>query len=256
MLYALTREVGPTIARCALTFLEREPIDVEQAREQHASYERVLEGLGATIIALQPEPDLPDSVFVEDTAVVLDEVAVMTRPLLESRRSEVESVARVLARYRPLLFIESPGTIEGGDVIRVGRILYVGLSRRTNEDGARQLANLLAPWDYEVRTVAVNGCLHLKTGCTHLGDSTVLANTACIDTSAFDGMRVLAVPEGEDGAANTLRIGDSVVLSSSFPQTCELLEREGLQIAPVQVSELEKAEAGVSCCSILFEAGD
>jgi dimethylargininase len=254
MLFALTREVGPTIARCALTFLEREPIGVERARKQHACYERLLEALGVKLIALPAEADLPDAVFVEDTAVVVGEVAVMTRPMLESRRQEVRSVAEVLSPFRPLLCIETPGTLEGGDVVGIGRTLYVGLSRRTNEEGAEQLAKLLAPWDYEVRKVAVRGCLHLKTGCTHLGDGAVLANLDCIDTSAFDGMRVLAVPDGEDGAANTLRIGETVVLSASFPRTRALLEAEGMCTAPIDVSELEKAEAGVTCCSILFDA--
>jgi dimethylargininase len=251
-LCALTRQVGPEIARCALTFREREPIDVPRAQAQHAGYARMLEALGAHVISLPPELDLPDAVFVEDTAVVLDEVAVMARPALESRRREVESVAQALAEYRPLLFINEPGTLEGGDVVRVGRTLYVGVSWRTNQDGIEQLARLLSPWEYQVRAVAVNGCLHLKSACTYVGDGALLAHPAHVDTADFDGLQTIAVPEGEDGAANTVLIGETIVVPAAFPRTRALLEAEGLRTAAVDVSELAKAEAGVSCCCILF----
>jgi dimethylargininase len=180
----------------------------------------------------------------------------MTRPFLEARRPEVDTVSRVLARYRTLLYVDGSGTLEGGDVVRVGNTIYAGLSTRTNKEGARQLAELLQPFGYEVRPVAVTGSLHLKTACTYLGDGAILANPKWVDTSVFEGMCVVEVPQSEEWAANTLRIRDMIVLPASFPRTRELLESRGFRVAPSDVSELQKAEAGVSCCSIVFESGE
>lgn len=251
-MYAITRTVSPCLTDCALTFLERVAIDIERAQEQHRRYEQCLEALGLRVLSLPQEPDLPDAVFVEDTAVVLDEVAVKTRPRLDSRRAEVESVAAALAQHRPLVAIEQPGTLEGGDVIRIDRTLYVGLSRRTNEEGARQLATLVQPWGYTVRTVPVPHCLHLKTACTYIGRGTLLANCEWVDTSLFDGLTVIAAAGGEDEAGNALRVNGILLIPSAFPKTRRRLEAEGFQVATVDVSELQKAEAGVTCCSILF----
>jgi dimethylargininase len=253
MFLALTRGVSPSIADCALTFRRRQPIDVERAMRQHADYETALSRLGAQVISLAAEPHLPDSVFVEDTAVVVNEIAVMTAPLLPSRRAEIPSVAAALAPYRSLQFVKGDAALEGGDVLRVGRILYVGLSRRTNREGATQLASLLEPHGYEVRTVYVEGCLHLKTACTRVGENTLLVNPDWVDMAAFEGTALVEVPSTELGAANALLIGETVLLPTSFPETRFVLEELGIHVETVDVSELEKAEAGVTCCSILFE---
>ena len=250
---AITREVSPCIGTCALTFLDRTAIDVERAVCQHNDYERHLAALGVRVVSLPAPPDLPDAVFVEDTAVVLDEVAVMTSPMLESRRREVESVAAVLERYRPLLRIEGDAHLEGGDVLRIGRTVYVGLSRRTNCEGASQLARFLAPWGYRVQPVEVRGCLHLKTGGTYLGGNTLLANPTWIDCAPFDGLRILEVPEEEPDAANVLLLGEVVLLAASFPRTRAMLRGEGFPVESVDISELQKAEAGLTCCSAIFE---
>lgn len=253
MYVALTRDVSSNIADCALSFVQRQPIDAERALRQHAEYEKVLSWLGAQVISLPAEPQLPDSVFVEDTAVVVDEVAVMTAPPLPSRRAEIPSIVTALAPYRPLRFVEGQATLEGGDVLRVGRILYVGLTRRTNAEGAAQLASLLEPYGYEVRMVQVDGCLHLKTACTSVGPNTLLVNPQWVDVAAFEGMELVEVPSTEPGAANALLIGEAVLMAQSFPETRMLLEERGRHVETVDVSELEKAEAGVTCCSILFE---
>jgi dimethylargininase len=251
-LYAITRDVSPALSECALTFLQRVAIDIERARAQHGIYERCLGDLGLELISLPQRSDMPDSVFVEDTAVVLDEVAVTTRPRLDSRRQEVESVAAVLGQHRPLVAIEEPGTLEGGDVILIGRTLYVGQSQRTNEEGTQQLAEHVRPFGYEVRPVAVPHCLHLKTACTYIGRNTLLANAAWVDTSVFGALRVVETAEGEDEAGNALGVDGAVLMPAGFPRTRARLAEAGFAIATVDVSELQKAEAGVTCCSILF----
>ena len=191
MLLALTRDVSPAMAACELTHLARVPIDPAVAARQHQQYERALEQLGCRVEHVAPAPELPDSVFIEDTAVVVDELAVMSRPGAESRRPEVEGVASALRRYRPLATITAPGILDGGDVLRVGRVLYVGLSGRTNDEGIEQLRRHLTPYGYEVRAVRLTGCLHLKTAVTAVSDTAVLLNPDWIIPASFDGLDVL-----------------------------------------------------------------
>jgi dimethylargininase len=253
-LLALTRAVPPSIVRCELTHLERDPIDVAQAAAQHAAYEETLAGLGCTVRQLPDEPDLPDSVFVEDTAVVLDELAVITRPGVESRRGEIPSVARVLGEYRRITCMRAPATLEGGDVLVVGRRTFVGLSGRTNRGGVRQLSELLAPHGYEVTGVELTGCLHLKSAVTAVADDTVLANPRWVDVAVFRGLRAMSVHADEPFAANVLRVGDMLVAAAAAPRTRERLESAGFRVASVDVSELAKAEAGVTCCSLILRS--
>ncbi len=200
------------------------------------------------------EPDLPDAVFVEDTAVVLDEIAVLARPGAPSRQPEVDTIERVLARYRPLCRIEPPGTLDGGDVLRVGSVLYVGRSSRTNDAGTTQLADLARPWGYEVRSVSVTGCLHLKSACSHAGDGLVLVNGNWIDVRAFREVELLDLPASEPAAANCFLVGATVVLPAGFPETADLLRSRERRVTTVELSELRKAEAGGSCMSLIFEA--
>jgi len=251
MLVALTRQVSPAIANCELEFLARQPIDVTLAEEQHRQYQECLADLGARVEILPAEPDLPDSVFVEDPAIVLDEVAVITRMGAVPRRGEADSLARALAGYRELLRIEDPATLEGGDVMRIGKTLYVGYSRRTNIAGIQQLSGLLHPRGYFVVPVEVRGCLHLKSACCYIGDDTVLANRKWMDPDALCGLKILDVPEPR--GANALRIGDTVLMPEAYPRTCELLDRSGFRVWRIDNSELLKAEAGVTCTSLLFE---
>ena len=252
MLIALTREVSPAIVHCELEFLERDPIDPVRAIEQHRQYRACLAELGANVVTLPAEPDLPDSVFVEDTAVVLDEIAVITRLGAASRRRESETVARGLIRYRELHHIVDPGTLEGGDVMRIGKTLYVGYSRRTNVAGIQQLAAIVHPLGYFVVPVEVRGCLHLKTACSFVGDGTILANRAWIDADAFCSLKFLDVPE--PFGANVLRIGSTLLMPAAFPRTRELLESSGFRVRAIDNSEFLKAEAGVTCSSLIFEA--
>jgi dimethylargininase len=253
MLVAITREVSPKIGNCELEYFARVPIDYAKAVEQHRRYEACLEELGAKVISLPAEPDLPDSVFVEDPAVVVDEVAVMTRMGVESRRAEAESLAAALGEFRPLRRIEPPGTLEGGDVIRFGRRLFVGLSHRTNEEGVRQLAAILQPLGYDVQGVPVRGCLHLKSACCSLGDRAMLINRQWVDSGAFEGFHLLDVAADEPWAANVLPVNGTVLCSAAFPATHDLLERAGYRTRKIDISELAKAEGALTCSSLIFE---
>jgi dimethylargininase len=251
MLTAITREVSPTLGDCALTFLERSWIDVEKAMEQHRAYCAVLGEMGARVLTLPSDPAYPDGVFVEDPAIVLDEMAVICRPGAESRRGEAESLAKAIEPFRELRWIREPGTLEGGDVTRIGRGLFVGLSQRTNLEGVSQLSEMVAEFGYRVTPVAVHGCLHLKSACCSIGDAAVLINRGWIDSSAFAGYRMIDV--AEEWAADVLRMGDTVLMPEGFPRTRERLEQSGFRTLAIDVSELQKAEAGVTCMSLIFD---
>ena len=252
MIVALTREPAGTLDACELTHRAREPIDAAAAAAQHRGYRAALEACGARVVTLPPAAEFPDSVFVEDTAIVLDEVAVLTRPGAESRRGEVSLIEPEVARFRPFVRIEPPATLDGGDVLRLGRTLYVGLSPRTNASGAGALGRLAAPHGYEVRTVEPRGCLHLKTGCAALDEGTVLVNPEWVDAAVFRGREVVAVDAAEPWAANVLRVGRSVCVSAAFPRTAALLSARGYDVRAVDVSEFAKAEGGLTCMSLLF----
>ncbi|HJQ25666.1 MAG TPA: arginine deiminase family protein [Blastocatellia bacterium] len=254
MLIGLTRLVSASINDCELTFHEQQPIDVERAIEQHRAYEDCLRNLGVEIVRLPAEPDLPDAVFVEDTAIVVDEVAVIPVMGAASRRPETASVAAALKSYRPLRYLEAPATLDGGDVLRVGRRVFVGLTHRTNREGIAQLSAHLAPFGYKVRAVEVTGCLHLKSACTQVGDGTLLINRDWVDATAFAEFELIDVAATEPGAANALLIGEAVVMPSAFPQTIELLEARGIKVRSVDVSEFQKAEGGITCKSIIFNS--
>ncbi len=252
MLTAITRKVSPALARCELTHLARAPIDVGRAAAQHGAYERALADLGCRVLSLPAEPDLPDSVFVEDVAVVVDELAVITRPGAPSRRSETASVARALAAHRPLAEIAAPGTLDGGDVLRLDRRVLVGRSGRSDTDGITQLAALLHPHGYTVEGVPVGGCLHFKSAVTQVTPDTVLVNPAWVDPAAFSGWRVIEVDPSEPYAANALLIGDTAIYPAAFPRTAARLERTGVHLMRLDVSELAKAEGAVTCCSVIL----
>ena len=251
---AITRQISPHFNECELTHLDRRPIDLDLARAQHHQYEAALRELGCRVISLPPELDLPDSVFVEDVALVFDEVAVITRPGADSRKPEAESIARALSPYRALYTVEAPGTLDGGDVLRVGKTVYAGLSSRSNRSGLEQLQGFLAPHGYTVKGVEVTGCLHLKSAVTQVSEDTLLINPAWVDRSIFGEMRFIDVDNGEPSAANAVWIDDAVIYPSSFPRTQHRLEEAGLHLQIVDATEVAKAEGAVTCCSLIFQA--
>lgn len=263
MLIAVTRPVSSSFAQCELTHLARQPIDLAAAERQHDEYERALEAAGCALHRLRPEHGLPDAVFVEDVAVVLDEAAIITRPGAESRRPEVRSVEAALARWRPLAPIQAPGTLDGGDVLRVGRRIFVGQSSRTNQAGFEQLRAAAEPLGYAVERVPVKGCLHLKSAVTAVGDHALLLNPAWIAREIFEGRAaagdgaggsafdLIEVDPTEPGAANALLVGGHVIYPSAFPQTAGRLRAAGIEPRFVDISEIAKAEGAVTCCSLI-----
>jgi dimethylargininase len=254
-LHALCRSVSPAFANCELSFIEREPIDLPTARRQHQAYVDGLRALGAVVVELPADPGFPDSVFVEDTVLMFDELAVLTRPGAPSRRGEVAGIERAVRAYREqVVRIEAPGTLDGGDVLQVGRRVFVGQSQRSNAAGIGQLADLLAPFGYRVTPVPLRGCLHLKSAVTALSDAEVLVNPLWVEADCFSGLRSLHVAPGEPHAANVVRISEQILMPESFPHTRAALESAGYAVHAVDVSELQKAEGAVTCCSVLFTA--
>ncbi|MCP3919888.1 MAG: dimethylargininase [bacterium] len=249
---AITRDVSEAIGQCELTHLERELLDLDRARSQHREYVELLERLGCEVRALPSEPDLPDSVFVEDTALVLDELAVLMRPGAVSRRAEVESIGLVLEPLRPLARIGGPGTVDGGDVLAVGRDVYVGLSSRSDAAGVEELTRILAPHGYAVHPVRVRGCLHLKSAATVVAPDTLLVNPDWIDRGDLGSRAFVEAHPEEPFGANAVHVGEAVIHSTAFPRTRARLEAAGLRVEPVDATELAKAEGGVTCCSLLL----
>jgi dimethylargininase len=253
VLIAVTRKVSRNIGSCELTHLGRDKIDVDLAEIQHGQYEACLAELGCRVTSLPAEPELPDSVFVEDTAVVFDEGAIITRPGAESRRPETVSVAEALEKYRKLYHIEPPGTVDGGDVLKIGKKLFVGLSARTNDEGIKQIRSLLSRYDYAVEGVKVTGCLHLKSAVTQVAENTLLINPAWVDERMFKEMALIYIDPSEPFGANALLVGNTVIYPAAYPGTKRRLESAGITVRTVDVSELAKAEGGVTCCSLIFD---
>ena len=252
-LVAITREVSSSLAACELTHLARVPIDVDRARAQHRAYEDALRAAGYDVRRLSATADMPDSVFIEDTALVFDELAVVTRPGAESRRRETPAVAEALAPYRSLRHIEAPATVDGGDVLVAGRRVFVGLSTRTNAAAVSQLRRILAPYGYAVCEVSVRECLHLKSAVTSVDSGVLLLNPNWGSASAFRDFEIVEVDPREPSAANALRLRDRVIVPAAFPWTADRLQARGLCVEMVDASELAKAEGAVTCCSLLID---
>lgn len=254
MLTAITRKVSSALANCELSFIPRQAIDMEKARAQHHAYEELLGRLSARVISLPEEPELPDSMFVEDPAIVLDEIAVMCPLGTETRRKEAPSLAAALEKYRTLAYVKQPGMLEGGDVLRVEKKVFVGLTKRSNPEGIRQLAVIVEKFGYDVTAVPVTGCLHLKSAVTYLDRNTMLANREWFDPKRLTGFEWVDVDPTEPHAGNALALGDSVIFPASFPKTRERIEARGFKVQSLDISELQKAESGLTCSSLIFEA--
>ncbi len=249
---ALTRDISPAIEDCELTHLERTTIDLARACAEHNEYEAALRALGFEVKRLPAGPDMPDSVFIEDTAIVLDELAVIMRPGAESRRVETAAVAEAVRTYRPVAAILAPGTIDGGDVLRIGHRLFVGCGYRSNDAGIKQLGSIVGSQGYSVEAVTFEGCLHLKSAVTLVADDLVLINPAWVDADRFQPLRTIDVDPSEPYAANALLIDGTVVYPAEHVRTRARLEAAGLTVHPVPAGELAKAEGGVTCCSLLL----
>jgi dimethylargininase len=252
MTIAVTRDVSPRFNECEITHIDRTPIDLNVARAQHHAYVLALKKLGCDVVELPAEADLPDSVFVEDTAFILPEVAVITRPGADSRKPETESIIRALTPHMKLLHVGEPATIDGGDVLVLGKNIYVGLSTRSNRTAVDQLNEMLGEYGYIVTGVQMHDCLHLKTAVTRVDDKTLLINKKWVDTNHFEKFTWIEVDPSEPFAANCLPVGNSIIFPTAFPKTCSKLEAAGYSVTTVDVSELAKAEGAVTCCSLIL----
>ena len=252
MTIAIMRGISPRFAECEITHIERTPIDLELARAQHHAYGDALRNLGCDVIELPAEPELPDSVFVEDTAFILPEVTVTTRPGAASRRPETESIVRALTPLVKLVHVREPATVDGGDVLVLGKRIYIGLSTRSNREAIDQLNKILSEYGYSVTGVALQDCLHLKSAVTRVDDHTLLINKNWVDANCFTNFDLIDIDPSEPHAANCLPIGASIIFPSAFPKTCAKLEKRGYNLVTVDVSELAKAEGAVPCCSLIL----
>ena len=254
---AFTRVVSPRIVECALTHLDRRPIDPDRAAAQHAAYEQALRDAGYDVVRLPDLADDPDAVFVEDTAILLGEHAVITRPGAPSRRDEIDSTAKGLAPYFTVHRVEA-GNLDGGDVLRIGETLYVGQSNRTDAEGRESLEAIVRPLGYSVVPVKLGRCLHLKTAVTSPGldrdgRPTLLVNPDWVDLGQFGDMAVISVAEDEPFAANVVRAGDRLIMAAGSPRTAAKLRDRGFTVVNVDLFELQKAEAGGTCMSLLSD---
>jgi dimethylargininase len=254
MLIALTRKPSPHLQRCQLTHLPRQPIDLAKAREQHGEYEFMLRGLQVHVQRLPALPRLPDGVFVQDTALVCDELAVTAPLVLPSRRPEAESTLMTLAWYREVVPFTGPATFDGGDILIADRNVFVGQTGRTNRTAFAEIRQLLEHElsAYRVRPVRVEGCVHLKSGCSYIGRDTMVINPRWVDVRALGGFDYIEVPADEPFGANTITVHDTVIVAASCPRTADAIARAGFSVITVDISEFEKAEGGVSCLSLLF----
>ncbi len=254
MAIAITRGVSSRVNECEITHIDRTPINVNIARAQHHEYIKALAKLGCQIIELPEEPDLPDSVFVEDTAFILDEVAVITRPGADSRKPETESIIGALTPYRPLVHVTEPATVDGGDVLVLGKNIFVGLSTRSNSTAIEQLQNLLGKYSYKVTGVEMTDCLHLKTAVTRVDDKTLIINKNWVAPSYFKDYNLIDIDSSEPFAANCLPVGGTIIFPTTFPRTQQRLEQKGYKVVTVNVAELAKAEGAVTCCSLIVSS--
>ena len=227
-------------------------IDLDVALQQHAGYRRMLERCGAVVETLDTNRDLPDCVFIEDTAIILDEIAILCSMGHPSRRDEPAGIEPHIRQHREIRRIELPAIIDGGDVLRVGRRLIVGLSGRTSAAGIEALAATVRPFGYQVDTVPVTGCLHLKSACTALLDGRLLANAAWLDAKALRQYRIVPVPDDEPGAANVALVGEAVCAAAGHPQTEDLIRGLGFRVETTDLSEFGKADGCTTCLSLLF----
>lgn len=254
MLRAITHAVSPNIAQCELTYVDRSHIDVELANRQHHEYEEALRKLGAVVTELTGNETYPDCCFVEDTAIVVDELAVICSMGVASRRGETALIERELSRYRKTAHISLPATIEGGDVLRVGKKIFAGKSSRTNAEGIANLTRILGPLGYRIIQVKTKDSLHFKSACTALNNETLLVNPDWVDVKVLRGFRLVPTPTNEPWSANVLRVGDAVLVQADFPRAAELIAKTVKRVEIVDTSELRKAEAGLTCSSLIFES--
>jgi dimethylargininase len=253
-LVALVRPPAPSLPQGERSYIGREPIDFTLAQIQYRRYVQAVHDAGAEIVEVPAAPDLPDSVFIEDTALVLDPLAVIARSGAESRRAEAPAVAAVLERYRQVEYTPAPATFDAGDILTIGKTVYVGRSARTNAAAIEFLTRLLRRHDHEVVPVSFRGCLHLKSAVNYLGNDAIVLNPDWIAREVFAEFAQVEVDPGEPMGASALTVGGQLLLSSSYPRTVKRIEARGFKPRVLDLSEFHLAEGGLTCLSIIFSA--
>ena len=249
---AIVRQPGSDLSACELSYQQREPVDAQRLASQHAAYVAALRSAGLNVIILPALADFPDGVYVEDVAIVLDEVAILTRPGALSRRGEVEPMAEVLEPLRTCLSMQEPSTLEGGDVCLHDGVLYVGQGARTNHAGLKELAHLVLEHGYRVKAVELGDCLHLKSALSSLPDGRILVNRDWLKLSRVEHSGIIEAHPSEPCGANVLAVGEHLICSSAYPRTNERLSEEGFDLLEVDLSEVHKMEAAVTCPSLIL----
>jgi dimethylargininase len=248
---AIVRGIPASFANALATVTPEHPIDVARARDHHEAYCAALGAMGVAVTALAPDAASPDCVFVEDTAVVADGLALITRPGAPSRRAETEAIAAALASWFELARMDAPATLDGGDCMRVGSTMYVGRSARTNAAGIARLAEVFS----NLRVVPIDlpaAVLHLKCVCSPLGDDRILLAEGSLPAALFPGAHVILVPAAETYAANAVAIGCHVLVAAEYPRTHDTLAAAGFTLHPVPTAEVRKADGSLTCQSIVF----
>ena len=253
MAIAFVRRPASSLVHCEVTHVAREKIDLPSAFRQHQEYCQAIQNGGITVESLPPEESFPDGACIEDNAIILPELAVIASMGTASRQSEPALLVSVLSRHRRLVGVSPPATIEGGDVFRIGKTLYVGASSRTNRAGVNALRDVVEPLGYGVALLPIRGCLHLKTACTPLDDDTLLVNPDWLDGDALKTFRLVSIPPEEPFAANVLRLPAGILGNAAYPRTLDLIQAHGYPVTGVELTEFSKAEAGPTCLSLIVD---
>jgi dimethylargininase len=234
------------------TFHDKQKIDVALAKQQHQQYSRTLSSLGIKLIRIEADDTLPDCCFTEDTVIVFDDYAIITIPGATSRIPETIEIEKTLSPLKTIVHIKKPGTIDGGDVLKIGKIFFIGNSARTNEEGIRQVASVIKHKGYQVIPVKIWNTLHLKSVCTYLGNGCIILAEGYLDEKVFSEYDKIIVPKEEEYSANCLVVNGSVLIPKGFPKTKKLIENKGFPIIELEMSEIEKAEGALTCLSVIF----
>jgi len=250
--HAIVRKPGKNFSRGLTSSVSAKPPQYELLLKQHEAYLETLEAIGLDLTVLDPLPDYPDAYFVEDTAVVTADVAVITNPGAFARNGEEESMAPVLAGFRKIERIQAPATVDGGDVLQVGNHFFIGLSERTNKEGAQQLGDILKSYGNTWTTVAVGAGLHFKSSVNYVGRNTLIVTDDFAEHEQLEGYDKIVVDKAEAYAANTLLVNEHLLIPDGFPDTRKKLDVLGFKILELETSEVRKMDGGLTCMSIRF----
>lgn len=250
--YAIVRGVPSTYDKCIKSPEIESTVNVELAKQQHLQYCETLRQVGLTLIPIDADDRYPDCCFVEDPAFVIGDKAIISNMGAKSRIGEEKEVENTLSKFKKVYKIDPPGTIEGGDVLRINEKIYIGLSKRTNRFAIHQVNNVVSEYGYQVIPVKIEYMLHLKSACTYLGNNSIVMSPGHFDEDIFSEYNKIVIPKIEAHGANCLCVNGKVLVQKGCPQTVELIENEGFETVQIDLSEFRKGGGSLSCLSIIF----